>query len=159
MKLHELISKYSDSDISDAMKSEYPDEDFSGYLHVLGILREMTPVDSGGFRIVLHACHDADSGYYTAVSGRDGRRYCDLPESYGNSTSEEEVSWGLDFTDWSKWLDMEIDDPTLWSYTEVQVIAHVLWEMTFHGYDESEIKGKEQSIHDSLEEYKASVGR
>ena len=41
---------------------------------------------------------------------------------------------------WAEWLGMEIDPDTLTRYTEPDIIAHCLWEMTFFGYTLEDIR-------------------
>ncbi|MBE0637021.1 MAG: hypothetical protein IH598_00700 [Bacteroidales bacterium] len=48
----------------------------------------------------------------------------------------------MEFTRWAVWLGCEIDPDTLKDYSEPQIIAHCMWEMTFMGWDEEEIGSK-----------------
>lgn len=52
----------------------------------------------------------------------------------------------MEFTPWYKWLGSEIDPDTLKDYSESQIIAHCLWEMTFMGWEEEEIDSKMEDM-------------
>jgi hypothetical protein len=46
--------------------------------------------------------------------------------------------YALDFTPWSEWLGMEIDEVSLKELKPHEIVAHCLWEMTFFSFDEEE---------------------
>jgi len=52
----------------------------------------------------------------------------------------QEVSYGIEFMDWKKWLGMDIDPGSISNYSETDIIAHCLWEMIFYGYTQEAIK-------------------
>lgn len=60
---------------------------------------------------------------------------------------------GLDFYEWEHWLACPISEKTLQEYTELDVICHCLWEMTFYGFEEDKIK----EIKDELERRVKSI--
>ncbi|TAM48214.1 MAG: hypothetical protein EPN55_00570 [Gammaproteobacteria bacterium] len=47
---------------------------------------------------------------------------------------------------------MDIDPQTLRDYTPAQIMAHCLWEMTFHGFEQSEIQAERDEIKRRVEE-------
>lgn len=81
------------------------------------------------------------------VVGRDGTLNRELEdfayfgakanEEYGNS----EVVWSLCLKPWANWLGMQIGSETSQSFMPAQIVAHCMWEMTFHGYSEAEVSG------------------
>ncbi len=40
---------------------------------------------------------------------------------------------------WNEWLGMSIDPATLERLTAARIVSHCLWEMTFHGFEQTEI--------------------
>ena len=50
----------------------------------------------------------------------------------------EKFSLGL--TPWSQWLGSSLSESILNNYTKEEIISHCLFDMTFHGFSESEIK-------------------
>jgi len=55
------------------------------------------------------------------------------PHELGNTYNISGINWG-------KWLGMEIHPETIKNFNESEIIAHSLYEMTFFGFSENEIK-------------------
>jgi hypothetical protein len=55
-------------------------------------------------------------------------------------------SYAIEFRPWAEWLGMivEVEPPLVLSKTET--VAHVLWEMTFAGYDEDQIQTQYEEL-------------
>mgnify|MGYP000861809187 FL=1 len=68
------------------------------------------------------------------------------------------VKYGIEFVPWEEWLGMGISKETLDTFDENEIIAHVLWEMTFIGYEQEEIQAEfdrlVQLVNEIEEEYK-----
>ena len=92
---------------------------------------------------------------YWNISGENGdlmrddkhfKRWYEEKEKNGELTekdkadSNQTISYALEFSPWSSWLAMEVDEESLAKCGEVDFIAHCLWEMTFFGYEEKEIE-------------------
>lgn len=54
--------------------------------------------------------------------------------------------YAIDMTPWSELLDMYIDDTVDLDMHEV--LAHILWEITFYGYNEDTIEEQKQELKD-----------
>lgn len=146
MKFEELLSKHSWDDIQTALVRLYPDqaESLEGYRQVFETLQTTEPVETK-MRISIENVLDEYTGeYYADVSGKDGTLKKEgNPEIFkDDEVGNREVTYGIEFTDWAEWLGMEIDPETLSSYSEVDIIGHCLWEMTFFGYSQQDIKAK-----------------
>ena len=48
--------------------------------------------------------------------------------------------YGLSIDKWENWLGMDIDEITYTNYSQTDIIAHCIWEMTFWGFDQQTIK-------------------
>jgi hypothetical protein len=59
--------------------------------------------------------------------------------------------WAIEFQPWSQWLSLPIRTVGQ-EYTEAQIIAHCLYEMTFLGYDEEIIKEQSDKLKESAEQ-------
>ena len=82
---------------------------------------------------------------YIDVSGRNLQ-----PE-----TNEDNwCSYAIEFERWEKWLGMEVAPETLTNFTELEIIAHCLYEMTFCGYEQDEIQAQIDTVKDNIEVYK-----
>ncbi len=160
MKFKELLSKHQWDDIEPVLIKLYADQEknLPGYRQVFETLRTIQPVETK-IRLVIEDVLDEFTGeYYASVSGKacaepfdtaqdrlgrsDGALMKDLipPVPMDEEAGNREVSYGLEFTDWAEWLDMEIEPETLSRYAEVDIIGHCLWEMTFFGYSQEDIE-------------------
>lgn len=55
---------------------------------------------------------------------------------------------------WENWLGMGLAPETLENFSELEIIAHCLYEMTFCGYEQDEIQKQIDTINKTVEEYK-----
>jgi hypothetical protein len=150
MKLQDLIKSNSWLSIELTLLQLYPDQDkmLDEYRSVFENLKSIEPGDSK-MRIVLteHGCDPDDESEiktYVDVSGQD-----DTKDENGRK-----ISYAIEFTEWNKWLGMAITPETLKNFSELEIIAHCLYEMTFIGYDEEEIQEERKSLDKTIEEYK-----
>ena len=146
MKFKKLIQTNSWLSVEIILLELYPDEEknISGYKKVFEELLFMHPDDSDISIVVAHQKDDFDGEEYVDVSGK-----------YNNPKNEEEkFSQAIEFTAWSKWLGMEISQESLLHFSELEIISHCLFEMTFVGFEEKEIQEELNSMEKSIEEYK-----
>ncbi|NCU34954.1 hypothetical protein EOM75_02920 [Candidatus Falkowbacteria bacterium] len=146
MKLKKFIQSNAWLSVEEILLQLYPDEEknISGYKKVFEELLFMHPEDSEISIVVAHQKDDYDGEEYVNVSGK-----------YANPKSEEEeFSQAIEFTSWNKWLGMEISQESLQHFSELEIISHCLYEMTFVGFEEEEIQKELNSLEKSIEEYK-----
>lgn len=159
MRFKDLIRKNSWSSIEIRLIDFYPEEKsrISAYEEVFYKLLIM-PEKESDMLIVFDKEYDSDApnGYYVGVSGRKKDNTNDGP----TMTS----FYAIEFTPWDEWLSMEIDSNTINEFTEHDIIAHCLYEMTFIGFDEMKIQGKlnqltktAEAVEDMTEEEKAKL--
>jgi hypothetical protein len=146
MKLINLIKSNSWLSIELTLLRLYPDqkEIIDDYRHVYEQLLIM-PVINNDMKIVLTE-HESDTddpdlnATYVDVSGKDEK--------------DPSIGYALEFTEWSKWLGMDIELNSLKTFSELEIVAHCLFEMTFIGYDEPEIQAQRQALENSMEDFK-----
>ena len=71
-----------------------------------------------------------------------------------SDSSEITESLAIEFVSWNKWLGMSISTYTLQNFTELEIISHCLFEMTFIDFDETEIQEQFSDINKTMETYK-----
>lgn len=129
------------------LTSLYPDQEegLNAYKKVFGTLQRMTPTDSD-IEIVLTPFYDDETNEasYVDVSGRK-------PNSKDSPLSE---SLAIEFVPWTQWLGMTISSDTSKDFSELEIISHCLYELTFAGYDEKEIQRQFSSLKSIVDEYK-----
>jgi hypothetical protein len=147
MKLHKLIKTNNWLSVQLTLLELYPDQkkQIESYQNVYEKLLQTDTVESD-IEIVLtwYDDEDNDEGGYVGVSGK--RK---IPEE-NNITK----SLAIEFTTWNEWLGMEIEENTLHHFPELEIISHCMYEMTFIGFDEEEIKEQMDSLKKTMEEYK-----
>ena len=149
MTLKNIIKKNSWSSIRDQFLKEYPQEEknIEDYKSVYDKLCLLSPKKSG-MRIVVEEVQqdELNDEPYIAVSGKDTTLQKELDdfkyfnEKEDSEIANSEVTFALEYSLWAEWLGMEIDPESTNKYSELEIIAHCLYEMTFLGFDEESIK-------------------
>jgi len=141
MRLKDLIRNNSWLNVEIQLINLYPDEkkNISAYEDVFSKLLIM-PESASDMVIILDKVPDPVSanGYGISVLGVKK----DNPKPEHPLTS----LYAIEFESWDKWLSMEIDTNATREFSEPEIIAHCLWEMTFAGFDENKIQGKHKNI-------------
>ncbi len=155
MKLSEMVASVGWAEARASLLWSYPDVEKSieGYRRVFDSLRKLKPAAST-MRLVVHQTfrEELDDAPFAQVSGRNGTRNRDqadfkhLGQSADPDYADAETNFSLAFEPWEQWLGMEIDPQTLRDYTAPQIVAHCLWEMTFHGFEPSEIQAERDEL-------------
>lgn len=145
MTLYELIRQISWQNVEKVFFKEYPDlvSSMPAWRDAFEVLLLLEPRDPGEkvMRICIVPCTDECDPNRTwhRVYGKDGT-LCSKKEGYPPERRMDEVEWGFDWMPWSKWPSMEIDVETLKTYTPEEIAAHVIWEMTWWGFDKKALK-------------------
>ena len=170
MKFKQLIDDTTWEQIEEALIRIYnvTPHNMEGYMSVVQKLSNMTPKESVDMRICITwvppdpRWSDKDDIGYWDVHGKDGtlvKESSDF-EYFKDNCSEEvansEQSFALEFNDWNEWLGMSIDPETANNIElrRADIIAHILYEMTFIGYDEEEIKEQSDELKRQVDEIK-----
>jgi len=94
--------------------------------------------------IVLVDCEDHYDNEITNYVDVSGKR----------SDVLQSDSYALEFTAWEQWLGMKIALETIKNFTELEVIAHCLYEMTFIDYEQDLIKEQLGHLEDTASAHK-----
>lgn len=143
--LKELVHDHNWLSVSSVLIALYPEEEenLEGYEDVFNQLKIMASEDSDMF-IVLQTVIDGDE-QYVDVYGK--QKY--------SKDEDDDFPNALEFTPWSQWLNMEISAESLEEFTELEILAHCLFEMTFVAFDEVEIQDELNSFKKSVEDYRS----
>jgi hypothetical protein len=151
MILYDLIKSYNWLSVELTLLKLYPDQDnmLDEYRHVYEKLKVTEPADYDELEIILTE-YDCDPNFeshketYVDVSGQ---KKTPDPNDITNG-------YAIEFLEWDKWLGMDIATETTKNFSDLEIIAHCLYEMTFIDYDEEAIQEQFKSINDRVEEYK-----
>ena len=146
MTFKNLLQKHSWLSIAHILLELYPDEEknISGYQDVFENLLMMQPKDFDVAIVLTHCKDDFDGEEYVDVAGKNKHP----------KTEEEAYSQAIEFTPWKEWLGMEIQPKSLDQFSELEIIAHCLYEMTFVSFEEQEIKDEIQRMEKDIEAFK-----
>ncbi len=147
MKLFELIQTNNWISVKETLLRLYPDQEkaIKAYQKVFSQLLQMDS-NASQMEIVIKEYYDEDT---------DGKSYIDVSGSMLQGTNEEmSYSYAIEFEPWENWLGMSINETSLKEFTELEIISHCLFEMTFVGYDENEIQGFKGKVEKSIDDYK-----
>lgn len=127
MILKELLKKHSVRHIEKKLLELFPEEEYfiknEEYLNLIKKLLRIKPTKSNLSIIVEKVNFEFYNG--VDVSGID-------------KSKEDNVRHGLQLTPWDIWLGMEIDKKSFENFSEIEVLAYCLDEMTYFGFDEEE---------------------
>lgn len=161
MNLKALLGRVRWCDVKDCLVSAYPDCDSSleGFEMVFLKLSLLVPCKTDMRLFVEETFTEGiDDEPYVDIRGRDGTLNRDLPDfkytgkpDHGEYADSETI-YGLDFVPWEEWLCMEIDSESLKNYSESEILAHCIWEMTFYGFDQTHIREQKAELDRRAEE-------
>lgn len=148
MKFAEIIKRNSWLSVELVFLQLYPKEkkNISGYETVFNNLKTLGPTETDFSIIVSNEKDDFDNEEYVHVSG-----YNNHPE---DNEDESPNSFALEFTNWTEWLGMDMDEKSLSEFTELEIISHCLYEMTFFGFDQETIQEEMDEMEKEVEEIK-----
>jgi hypothetical protein len=151
MKLHDLIKSYNWLSVELTLLRLYPDQEkmLDDYRNVFEKLKITEPAEYDELEIILTE-YDCDPNFeshnetYVDVSGQKK-----IPDP-----NEITNGYAIEFLEWDKWLGMDLATETTKNFSDLEIIAHCLYEMTFIDYDEEAIQEQLKSLNDRVEEYK-----
>jgi len=153
MVLKQIINNYTWLNIKPKLLELYPEEEENGnlalYEEVLEKLRFMHPVSSDIMLNITYQQDDFDNETYVDVSGKDLNP--DPSRSHQDTIYTDACA--IEFTPWNKWLGMEITVNTLSDFSELEILCHSLYEMTYIDFDEESIQNEIERIKDMKDEY------
>jgi hypothetical protein len=119
------------------------------YRNVYEKLKLTEPADYNELEIILTEYDndpnfESDKETYVDVSGQ---KKVPNPNDITNG-------YAIEFLEWGKWLGMDLAKETIKNFSDLEIIAHCLYEMTFIDYDEEAIQEQFKSLNDNVEEYK-----
>ena len=151
MIFNDLIKSHSWLSIEMTLLNLYPDQEdlIEEYRRVFNKLQVLKSDNSEMLIVLTEYESDTTDGNQTSLTYVDvsGRKlFAEI-----NSISE---SYAIEFVIWEEWLGMELAPETLEKFSELEIIAHCLFEMTFCGYEQEEIQEQLNSINNIVDEYK-----
>lgn len=147
MTFADLIKSNAWLSVKMVLVNLYPDQEefMVEYERVFDQLQTLPPVASD-IAIDLVLVHDSD----------DDTNYVDVSGHYTNTANGNDNDsniLGIEYTPWNSWLGMAIDQNSLKKYSEIEIIAHCLYEMTYAGFDQEGIQSELANLKSLAEKY------
>lgn len=141
MNLYDLVHKHAWEDIQAALVRLYPDHEseLDGYRRVFEKLQGLSPVQSPLRLLIQLVYSEHTQEFHIEMKGIG-------PDQKDGGTGS---LFGLEFTPWEKWLGMELAAKTLEDFSEFDILAHCLYEMTLFGFTQDDIKAVEEKMMES----------
>jgi len=150
MKLKDLIDSNNWLSVKLILLELYPDQEvvLEEYQNVFDQLKFSQPENSDMSIVLTEYDSDSDeedeTESYVDVSGKKRVKEENLQTD----------SYAIEFVKWKEWLGMDLAPQTIDNFTELEIIAHCLYEMTFISFDEKEIQEQLDTLKERVEEYK-----
>lgn len=147
MKLINYFNMFTDDDIVDRLLALYPKEEFKRdkYINALEVLRSLDVDDEEPeFKIQVELNEDDFADNYQCQATISGYH------------AQHGGDFSIDFLPWEKWLAMEITNKSIKNLGEIDCLAHILWEMTWTGYN-SDTSDDMDAISDRIYEIENGI--
>ncbi|MGY6523529.1 MAG: DUF6557 family protein [Mongoliitalea sp.] len=155
MKLNDLIKSYNWLSVELTLLRLYPDHEkmLDEYRNVFEKLKNTEPEEYDKLEIILTE-YDCDPNFES-----DNETYVDVSgQKKTPDPSDITNGYAIEFLKWNKWLGMDLAIETTKNFSDLEIIAHCLFEMTFIDYDEEAIQEQLKSHNARVEEYKRLTG-
>jgi len=143
MRFKDLIVKYSYKEMKARMLKLYPDQksNMSGYEDVFKALQTL-PSSKADFKLAVRKVKD----------GKE--KWIDISGEVARSKYKYQA---IEFSPWGQWLDAIIIKDTLKEFTELDIVCHSLWEMTWMGFKESKIQKEMKELERRVKDVKKDL--
>ena len=145
MTFKQLLKTHTWARISSVFLEIYPEEeeDLESYRTVYEKLAVMSPEETDMSIVITHEKDDEEE-------------YIDVSGLYNNPKNlEENYSQAIEYSPWREWLGMDISAESLVDFSELEIIVHCLYEMTYVGFEEEAIQEVINRLEKDKEDYKS----
>jgi hypothetical protein len=142
MKFMEIFSRYSWQEIEPSYVKLYPEEKSKKRKarEAFAYIQTLSPSNTA-MQIEIAYCEDEDGNYHD-VCGKDGMMREDGLEE----------KFCLALVRWGEWLGMDIEPGVRVMYSDLDIVCHCFWEMTWNGYSmDMVIEAREELSRRALE--------
>lgn len=138
VRLKDFVQDANIDDVMEAMCKYWPDqiESKDGYADVLETLKNIK-ADVTNWKIRVEKVHE--DGY-------------DWLDTEGYIPNSKYGYYSISFDPWKHWAGMNIEQETLNTLSKNEIIAGILYDMTFHGFTEERIEEELTKINQSFKE-------
>lgn len=149
----ELLSRNKWEEIREKIISYYPKEKegIDTYKKVYFELLNITPVENKD-GMVIEVSRENDE-----LGSSDGSNQTEFYDVSGLKKGDF-WSYAIEFQPWEEWLGYYCNQEDLDSIGEPAFIAHAMWEMTFTGYSDEDVRRNAEELEEDLAEARETIG-
>lgn len=140
LQFHDLLQTVDFDKVFDHIIDWWPEQkkNEEGYRKVYDKLQKIKPrwPKLGDMRIVIEK-EEWDGKVYPNVSGR---------------YPTKDLNYGIEFTSWEEWISMYFTEETLTTFTHEEIVGACLYEMTFYGFDDTDVQQALNEMYNEVEE-------
>jgi len=153
MIFKELLIKHKWDNIKENLLKLYPDEikNINGYEKTFNVLLSKKVKKSNTTINIRHVDDDEFDEHYFDVYGTDG--------TMNEFAPDKEQTWGLDFCSHTDWISFKVSEELLKEMSELDVICHCLWELTFMGFNDKDIRKEKYKIRKAVKDIKSGKAK
>ena len=145
----ELVNLYYQKEDQEAIKELY-----NGYSSTFYKLQNMQPKFDGE-----NFCIKVDKTFEWDIDENENIIYTeDFYYNVHGINTDTNQSYAIEFEPWGEWLGWDIDREQVKELSKEAYVAHILWEMTYIGFDENSIQetisGLKEMVDDIKEDFK-----
>lgn len=139
MFFKDLIHKFTWKQIIENLIKLYPDQkkNIAGYHNIYLELLSKS-IKKSNMTIHIEFTQTEEESYFH-IFGKNGE--------VDKEISNHEITWALELSSVSEWLGYIISDELLKEMSEIDIICHCLFEITFFGYSNEIISKERKKLH------------
>jgi len=145
MNLKQLVETVTWEEVLVALRRHYyygkKDCPVEGYQHVWDQLLQLPLVDQPGWSLEIKPWDESELDPNKPENA--------LPADVTGRRHGDDRNYAIEYTRWEEVLSMVVLPS---SYTDAENVAHILWEITFAGYDQDQIQRQIEDINKRAEE-------
>ena len=148
MNIKDIIKKLDFEDFWKAFQKMYPNEmkNMEGYETVFNNLKNRKRLAKTKYTLWMEQEKFEGKVYHTP--------YFKDRTKQKNGKMEH---WATDFTLWSEYLAVPISRDVLRKYSEMNLLCHVIYDLTFHGFSERKVEMGLKESQRRTENFKSSI--
>lgn len=143
----------------DTIACIFPDQESSleGYSEVIDKLLAMEPAPTD-IRIYSEWMEDEDERWLRVNGRKEGYTWADAEPKYAEERDDQILCpLAIEYEPWAQWLSMEIRPEEQGTTSTLELLAHILYEMTWAGFDEETVQGQLQELNSAMEDAKQRI--
>lgn len=147
--LKQIWNNVDYKDVEEVLIELYPNDikNLKGFAHAFNTINAITETTDNEDIITIDISWVEDD--IEPEKGEGWYHVCGL--------DKDNDTWSLSIMAWEEWLSKKVNKPA--GMSDVEAVAHCLWEMTWHGFTQEEIKVFVEDLQKRIEEVESGEAK